>query len=101
MYFTISATTGLGVAELLAKLGYFAQNYLGGEPALLTRVRHKNALSSALTSICRSLEKGDTQHEEIFAEELRSAAQSLGRLTGRVDVEDILDVIFHDFCIGK
>ena len=39
--------------------------------------------------------------EEIIAEELRLAAQALGRLTGRVDVEDILDVIFRDFCIGK
>jgi len=40
-------------------------------------------------------------HEELIAEELRAAATSLGRLTGRVDVEDILDVIFRDFCIGK
>jgi tRNA modification GTPase len=39
--------------------------------------------------------------EELVAEELRSAATTLGRLTGRVDVEDILDVIFRDFCIGK
>ena len=39
--------------------------------------------------------------EELIAEELRSAAVALGRLTGRVDVEDILDVIFRDFCIGK
>jgi tRNA modification GTPase len=39
--------------------------------------------------------------EELIAEELRAAATVLGRLTGRVDVEDILDVIFRDFCIGK
>ena len=39
--------------------------------------------------------------EDFLAEELRIAARSLGRLTGRVDVEDILDVIFRDFCIGK
>ncbi len=39
--------------------------------------------------------------EELIAEELRLAARALGRLTGRVDVEDILDVIFRDFCIGK
>jgi tRNA modification GTPase len=39
--------------------------------------------------------------EELAAEELRAAAQSLGRLLGRVDVEDILDVIFKEFCIGK
>ena len=39
--------------------------------------------------------------EDLLAEELRLAARALGRLTGRVDVEDILDVIFRDFCIGK
>jgi len=43
----------------------------------------------------------DTGREELIAEELRLAAQALGRLTGKVDVEDILDVIFRDFCIGK
>jgi tRNA modification GTPase len=40
-------------------------------------------------------------HEDLIAEELRLAAWALGRLTGRVDVEDVLDVIFRDFCIGK
>ncbi len=99
--FNLSATTGLGLAEVLAALGDFARASLDGEPALLTRERHKNALNSALISISRALQSGVGQHEEILAEELRSAAQSLGRLTGRVDVEDILDVIFRDFCIGK
>jgi tRNA modification GTPase len=37
----------------------------------------------------------------VVAEELRLAGRALGRLTGRVDVEEILDVIFRDFCIGK
>jgi tRNA modification GTPase len=49
----------------------------------------------------RILTKGSEKGEELVAEELRLAAQTLGRLTGRVDVEDILDVIFRDFCIGK
>ena len=48
-----------------------------------------------------ALAEGASSREDIIAEELRSAGQSLGRLTGRVDVEDILDVIFRDFCIGK
>jgi tRNA modification GTPase len=38
---------------------------------------------------------------ELLAEDLRSAARALGRITGRVDVEDILDVVFASFCIGK
>jgi tRNA modification GTPase len=42
-----------------------------------------------------------TDREDLLAEELRIASRALGRLTGRVDVEDILDVIFRDFCIGK
>ena len=49
----------------------------------------------------RALAQTNAKHEELIAEELRSAATTLGRLTGRVDVEDILDVIFRDFCIGK
>ena len=47
------------------------------------------------------LAEGPAGREDIVAEELRLAAAALGRLTGRVDVEDILDVIFRDFCIGK
>jgi tRNA modification GTPase len=41
------------------------------------------------------------QDSELVAEDLRLAARALGRITGRVDVEDLLDVIFTDFCIGK
>ncbi len=44
---------------------------------------------------------GLATNEDLLAEELRSAATALGRLLGRVDVEDVLDVIFRDFCIGK
>jgi tRNA modification GTPase len=47
------------------------------------------------------LAQGRSRHEDLIAEELRLAAWALGRLTGRVDVEDVLDVIFRDFCIGK
>jgi tRNA modification GTPase len=47
------------------------------------------------------LAEGAAGREDIVAEELRRGALALGRLTGRVDVEDILDVIFRDFCIGK
>jgi tRNA modification GTPase len=45
--------------------------------------------------------EGRTGHDDLVAEELRLAARDLGRLTGRVDVEDVLDVIFRDFCVGK
>lgn len=97
----LSASTGLGMPEFLARLTEFARSYFGIESALLTRERHRNLLILAKTSLDRVLDECSQTGEEIVAEELRGAAQSLGRLTGRVDVEDILDVIFRDFCIGK
>ena len=54
-----------------------------------------------MAALDRALAQRTSGREELIAEELRSAATTLGRLTGRVDVEDILDVIFRDFCIGK
>jgi tRNA modification GTPase len=67
----------------------------------LARERHQKALILTQNALDRLLAQTGQIQEEVVAEELRSAAQSLGRLTGRVDVEDILDVIFQDFCIGK
>lgn len=99
--YSISATDGLGLAGFLTDLGEFARSYFGPESAILTRERHRNALKSAEASLTMALAEGTAGREDIVAEELRSAAQQLGRLTGRVDVEDILDVIFRDFCIGK
>lgn len=99
--FGISASRGDGVAGLVAALVSYAQDYFGaGEMALVSRARHRTLLLetvAALERAGRSADKGD----ELLAEELRIAIHSLGRLTGRVDVEDILDVIFREFCIGK
>jgi tRNA modification GTPase len=99
--FQISASRGDGVAELIAALVGFAQNYFGGsEGGLISRTRQRQLLQETVASLQRCVEvvgKG----EELAAEELRTAAYSLGRLLGRVDVEDILDVIFREFCVGK
>ncbi len=73
----------------------------GAEPALITRERHRRALEDALAALRRALKPEIAGREDLLAEELHVAARALGRLTGRVDVEDILDVIFRDFCIGK
>ena len=54
-----------------------------------------------MAALRRALAIDVASSEEVLAEELRTAAHALARLTGRVDVEDILDVIFRDFCIGK
>ena len=65
---------------------------------LLTRARHREALEAAREALRRSLGAPLT---ELRAEDLRLAWRSLGRITGHVDVDDLLDVIFADFCIGK
>ena len=97
--FNISALDGSGVQSLIAAMTeFFARTWGGREPALVTRERHRQTLQSVSDALGRAL-TGD--REELVAEELRSAAQALGRLTGRIDVEDVLDVIFRDFCIGK
>ena len=99
--FEISASRGDGVPDLIAALVGFAQAYFGGsEGGLIGRTRQRKLLQETVASLGRSIEvvgKG----EELAAEELRTAAHSLGRLLGRVDVEDVLDVIFREFCVGK
>jgi tRNA modification GTPase len=100
--FDISAKTGEGFEVLLNALGRFAGKFLAGaESALVTRERHRRALQDALAALRRALSPGLANREDLLAEELRLAARALGRLTGRVDVDDVLDVIFRDFCIGK
>jgi tRNA modification GTPase len=99
--FRISARRGLGVSELIGALVTFAQNYFGaGEGGLITRERQRKLVQETADSLRRCLAVAG-KGEELAAEELRAAAFSLGRLLGRVDVEDILDVIFRDFCVGK
>jgi len=99
--FAISGETGQGLHTLTAALIEFARDYFGsGESGLISRVRHRALLQDAAEALGRASQAAELG-EEIVAEELRIAAQSLGRLTGRVDVEDILSKIFKDFCIGK
>ena len=99
--FRISARSGAGLPELIEALVGFAQSYFGGsEGGLIARERQRMLVKDTADSLRRAIAViGDG--EELAAEELRAAAYSLGRLLGRVDVEDILDVIFREFCIGK
>ena len=100
--FDVSAVTGAGLDALIAALVAFARDNFGaGDTALITRERHRHALTEAAKALERASSQGAEAREEVIAEELRLAATALGRLTGRVDVEDILDRIFRDFCIGK
>ncbi len=100
--FVISARSGSGADSLLAALAEFAANYFSAtESAIVTRARHRQAFEDTIAALDRALGHRRSGQEELIAEDLRSAATTLCRLTGRVDVEDILDVIFRDFCIGK
>ncbi len=100
---TVSARTGTGLRRLLkvltARLGDLFEAAAGAGPGL-TRLRHRQALEAARGHLQRAIGAPDDA-PELLAEDLHLAARELGRITGRVDVEDILDAIFRDFCIGK
>jgi tRNA modification GTPase len=98
---TISATTGAGIDELVRNLSFFAEQFFTAEPALVTRERHRIGLQEAAVALEGALQLGPQGGEELVAEQIRLATRALERLTGRIGVEDILDVIFRDFCIGK
>jgi tRNA modification GTPase len=94
-----SAKTGLGLETLVGAIGSRAATLMsGGEGVVVTRARHRAALEDCEVSLARAIAAG---LPELKAEDLRLALRALGRITGRVDVEDVLDVIFKEFCIGK
>lgn len=95
----VSARTGEGLAALRARLEGEALRLAGaGDAAVLTRPRHRAALAEAVGWLAEA-EAADLP--ELVSESLRAALRAVGRLTGRVGVEDILDVVFGEFCIGK
>ena len=99
--FAISASRGDGIPELISGLVGFAQEFFGAtESGLISRLRQRELLQQTVASLQRCVAVIG-QGEELAAEDLRAAAHLLGRLLGRVDVEDILDAVFREFCIGK
>jgi len=96
--FAVSAKTGSGLIALLDAVQNQAAKLLVGEGAGLTRHRHRSALNACRAALARA---AVAQEPELMGEDLRMAARELGRITGRVDVEDLLGVIFSEFCIGK
>jgi tRNA modification GTPase len=96
---SISVLTGQGMDKLLALVGNIVRQRLQiDSPTVLTRERHRHAAMQAAEALERS---GRTSAPELAAEEIRLAMRELGRVTGRVEIEDLLDVVFRDFCIGK
>ena len=96
----VSAKTGDGLPQLLSHLEEAAVDLMdsSGMSSPLTRVRHRTALAECLDALARASAAGQP---ELAAEDLRLAARAIGRITGHVDIDDLLDVIFSDFCIGK
>lgn len=95
----VSALSGTNIGGLVALLvSRITLLYRERQGPSLTRPRHRNLLESAVSSLRRAQLQPDLV---LKAEDLRLAARDLGRITGALDVEDLLDVIFKDFCIGK
>jgi len=97
----VSSKTGAGVDELVNAIARFAERFFTPEPALVTRERQRAHLKETVLALRGAQRAAQDGREEIMAEQLRLATRALGKLLGRVDVEDVLDVIFRDFCIGK
>lgn len=97
----ISAATGEGVDRLLGRVRGRLAGRIGEEPALITRERHRSAVSRCQAEIGEAARLLGTGRLELVAEHLRGAARAMERLLGRVDSEDVLDVVFREFCIGK
>jgi tRNA modification GTPase len=97
----VSAITGEGMPELEATIAATVAEALGREEApVLTRARHRRLVEDAREALARAI-PALARGPELAAEDVRAAAAALGRLTGRIDVEDLLDEIFSSFCIGK
>ncbi len=96
----LSATSGAGLPDLLARLERSAQALMqeGAGAPPLTRARHREALIECHQALGRALVAPEVA---LAAEDVRMAMRALGRITGTVRIEELLDVIFRDFCIGK
>ncbi|MCS6879474.1 MAG: tRNA uridine-5-carboxymethylaminomethyl(34) synthesis GTPase MnmE [Geminicoccaceae bacterium] len=98
----VSCRTGAGLDALVERLALCAaERCAGGESALVTRARHRQALEEAAAALDRFLEAPEAVEPVLLAEELRFATAAIGRVSGQVDVEELLDRIFARFCIGK
>lgn len=101
--FVVSARTGAGFDALERRLVQIVRERLEADEApLITRARHRELVEEALAAVERALEGARIGiGAELVSEDLRLAARALGRITGSIDVEDLLDRIFSQFCVGK
>jgi len=97
----ISARTGLGLDRLLDLIGKAAEEqFAGADQSLIAVARHRSAFEEALSHLERTVD-GQDGALEFLAEDLRLAARALERIAGRIDVEEVLGLIFSRLCIGK
>ena len=95
----VSAKTGEGLPELVDLLAKHAELRMEvGEAPALSRARHRLAVEKAERQLRDAL---DASAPELAAEHLRLGLTEIGRITGRVDLDELLDVVFRDFCLGK
>lgn len=101
--FVVSARTGAGFEGLERRLVQVVRERLEGDEApLVTRARHRELVEEALLAVERALDAAKSGiGAELVSEDLRLAARALGRITGTIDVEDLLERIFSQFCVGK
>lgn len=97
----VSAASGAGLTELLTLIKARAQSAVSGSDPVITRQRHRSALERAGSALDRALQGLGRDQTELVAEDLRLSVRAIGEITGRVDVEDVLDTVFASFCIGK
>jgi tRNA modification GTPase len=99
----VSVTTGAGLDRLIERLGGELEARMAvRETPALTRERHRHAVGQAAEAVDRAIDGLRAGIPlELPAEDLRLAARALGRITGKVDVEEILDAVFREFCLGK
>lgn len=96
---SVSAKTGEGLTELIDLLAKRAEAQMQvGEAPVLSRARHRVAVEKAEEHLRNALTASAL---ELAAEHLRQALAEIGRITGRVDLDELLDVVFRDFCLGK
>jgi tRNA modification GTPase len=97
----ISTKTGLGIDVLLASVSEFAKRHFEGAGSVLFGTeRQRAAVREALSALERVLAEA-FMPAELVAEELRYAARAMGRVTGRIEVEEVLGEIFSRLCVGK
>ena len=98
----ISIRKHKNIQKVIAFIKHKIKNqFKGNENILITRMRHRKNLEDCLNNLKNFNRKKDTNDFDKAAEDIRLASRSLGKITGKFDVEDILDSIFNDFCIGK